>query len=838
MPLPGVIGDLFSIRTDYPVVICGLDGAGKSTLIDEWHASNGKTTRQESSWFTTVTMQQAGRGRVTFRDAPSHGSASFGPKVDEMCFASGQAGLLYVHDVSSDRVDESLARLHQYIEEVLYSRGGRGVWVLVNKMDLIPAPERLKVFNNLETKFGFELCKYGGAFRWQVLALPEFSARSARDTREAFDLLAEELFQAPPRSSAAVKGHVAEPAPADAAAPGAEEDLDTSVEMSEAEIEEWWDSFLHGKMKRNWRHVDYLRAVYMIILEPENESKGVMEIATDVATKVHDFKQRFVTFPLPPESRTVTVFWVYHVKMAESSYGKLLAELVREHGGCIPSHFSNVLNHMPELADEKLPLSYFSSDLLGSKYSEQFWMLPDLRALPEAPETTRKKPIRRIKLTNHGDQDRVLRFAFAVVQRYLRKDSTQRRSWFIDLGFVAFEQRTIRLRIQDASIPVYSLTHIYFYVQMVHLVLSQLLTAGASQDDVYNMSYPVFRDLSQLHPMTWKTYYTNTKWFSLEARVQFNPPDLQPLPNQLTVPLPTAIPPNDHYHSLGRIPELPSLEILNFHLSILLSAAKSLPSPLPPSSVTSHPALLSYLHTHVLSPQPVPSPTTIKSHITLLSTTTPYSPSHLIFWTSQLLSAATTTSLPDPNHIYLSLHPPLSSLPWKPSGPDPVTGIWTRYHNCPCHFGIRMIPQISPEAVLYPFNYPYDHPAQSTHACECHKGEEIDHDTFAKLCGEGYARRELEEKRSRGLVAGPRTLSKDPWENFMRFNVALAWEGLWGVCERRGGWDGMGFFGLEDEGEVEGDAVEEGDDVKGVEQLSVEGGTTEGDEDEDWEVVA
>jgi hypothetical protein len=229
--------------------------------------------------------------------------SAFGPKYDELCFAGGQAGLLYIHDASSDRVGESLARLHRYIEEVLYDRGGRGVWVLLNKMDLVPSSDRLRVFNNLETKFGFELCKYGGGFRWQVLALPEFSARSARDVRGAFDVLAEELVQAPPRSSAAVKGHIGEPASAGATAHRVEDDLEANVEMSEAEIDEWWDTFLHGKMKRNWRHVDYLRAVYMTMFEPENENKGVLEIATDVATKVHDFKQRFVTFPLPPESR-------------------------------------------------------------------------------------------------------------------------------------------------------------------------------------------------------------------------------------------------------------------------------------------------------------------------------------------------------------------------------------------------------------------------------------------------------------------------------------------------------------------------------------------------------
>ncbi|KAK4447146.1 hypothetical protein QBC34DRAFT_468476 [Podospora aff. communis PSN243] len=852
MSLPGVIGDLFSSRPEYPVVICGLDGAGKSTLIDEWHASSGKCTRQESTLFKTVTMQLAGRGKVTFRDAPSHGSVSFGPKRDELCFGGGQAGLLYVHDASSDRVDESLARLQRYIEEVLYARGGRGVWVLLSKMDLVPQSDRLRVFNNLETKFGFELCKYGSAFRWQVLALPEFSARSARDAREAFEMLAEELVQAPPRSSAAVKGHAAELASAGAAATQIEDDLETNIEMSEAEIDEWWDMFLHGQMKRKWRHVDYLRAVYMIILERENDNKGVLEIATDVATKVHDFKQRFVTFPLPPESRTLTVFWVYHVRMAIKAYGKLLVSLFRGRDCCFPSHFPNILNHMPELTDEKLPLSYFSSDLLGSKYSEQLWMLPDLRTLPELPQVqvTREKPTRRITLTNHGDPERVLRFAFAVVQRYLRKDSTQRRSWFIDLGFAAFEQRTIRLRTQAASIPVYSLTHIYFYVQMVHLALSQLLTTGTSQDDIDNISYPVFRAVSQLHPMTWTSYYSNTKWFSLEARVQFSPPDLQPLPNHLDLNLQpnTPIPANDAYRTAGHIPELPSLEILNFHLAVLLSAAQSLPSPLPPSSVTSHPALLSYLHTHIISPSKSRSPSesskSITHHLTLLSQSTPYSLPHLTFWTSQSLSALSSTSLPDRNHLYLPIHPPLHSLPWKPSGVDPATDRWTRYHNCPCHYGITMNPQIGPSAVSYPFDYPYEHPPQRTHSCACHKGEEIDHDRFAELCGEGYARRELEEKRSRGLVAGVRTLSSDPWENFMRFNAALAWEGLWGVWYSRGAWEGGGeadLRGLEGQGWMEKgkeDGIGEGGEAKvdgvneGMGKLSVDE-----EEDEDWEVV-
>lgn len=501
-----------------------------------------------------------------------------------------------------------------------------------------------------------------------------------------------------------------------------------------------------------------------------------------------------------------------------------------------------MLTHMPQLLIQDLPKSYFSSDILSSKHADEYWTLPNLHGLTELPTKFDPGLGRQITLQQQGDPDRVLRFAFVVVQRYLRGDSSRRRSWFVDQGFACLQQNTIRLRTLEPSlnIPAFSTTHTYFFVQMVHLALSQLPipSTGSKKTPLHqSITYPAFKALFNLTPTIWTKYYTRKTWYGIAARAAFVPPDLQPLPVGFdTLLSPFSIPLNTPFHAAGLLPEIPSLETLNFHVSILLSDAQSLPSPLLPSpllpsSVTSHAALLSYIHSYILLPSTPSSP-----HLTLLTTHSPYTRPQASFWLSQSLRAA---------------HPPSpkrpSTLPLHPSFADPVTGIWRRFHNCPCHASLEMttlLPGgIGPNPVDYPHAYPYEHPPQRTHRCRCHFGEELDHDAFARACAEGYEVREEmyvllmlplplkcwmssvtnvvdgnREKQMGGVVARTATLSKDPWENFVRFNPVLAWEGLVGVyfsdegwkageADRRG-WDG----GLElgDEGE-EGMEKEEGE---------------------------
>ena len=267
-----------------------------------------------------------------------------------------------------------------------------------------------------------------------------------------------------------------------------------------------------------------------------------------------------------------------------------------------PEQFASVLEYMPEIQNEKLASVYFSPDLLRSRYAQDYWMLPDLHGLVELPTKPARFLGRQVAQKQQGDPDRLLRFAFVIVQRYLRADSTRRRSWYIDLGFAAIQQHTIRLRIQDASIPAYSVTHVYFYVQMVHVALSQLLSSGGTPEDIERMSYPAFRELFRITPAVWTQYYSQTKWYSLECRVNFLPPDLQPsLPTRIdSIASSTlTIPANDPYYHDGLLPEIPSTEILNFHLAVLLEDAKSLPTAatIPASSVTQMIDLAATVHT-------------------------------------------------------------------------------------------------------------------------------------------------------------------------------------------------------------------------------------------------
>ena len=286
-----------------------------------------------------------------------------------------------------------------------------------------------------------------------------------------------------------------------------------------------------------------------------------------------------------------------------------LGQSRRPHGQPPPitaswASFESVLTHMPQLLIQDLPTSYFSSDILSSKRSEEYWTLPDLHGLTELPKQHEPGLGQQVILQQQGDPERVLRFAFVVVQRYLRGDSSRRRSWFIDQGFASLQQATIRLRALEPSlgIPTFSTTHAYFYVQMVHLALSQLPDTPESRTPLHqSITYPAFKALFRLTPTIWTKFYQHKTWYSIAARTAFTPPDLQPLPLRFdSLPSPLSTPPDAPFYHAGLVSEIPSPEILNFHVSILLSDAESLPSPLPPSSVTTHSALVNYIHAHLL----------------------------------------------------------------------------------------------------------------------------------------------------------------------------------------------------------------------------------------------
>lgn len=65
---------------------------------------------------------------------------------------------------------------------------------------------------------------------------------------------------------------------------------------------EFWNGFLHGRIVP-FRHREYIRVAYITLGLPENQERGLLEIATDFANSIHAFKLRNSQFQLLPESR-------------------------------------------------------------------------------------------------------------------------------------------------------------------------------------------------------------------------------------------------------------------------------------------------------------------------------------------------------------------------------------------------------------------------------------------------------------------------------------------------------------------------------------------------------
>ncbi|KAK4098964.1 hypothetical protein N658DRAFT_430879, partial [Parathielavia hyrcaniae] len=338
--------------------------------------------------------------------------------------------------------------------------------------------------------------------------------------------------------------------------------------------QEFQVAFHHGRLVP-WKHKYYIRAAYLTLLRRENSDKGLLEVATSFAAEVHNFKQRGSQFQLLPESRTLTVFWLYQIKLAISAF--------RVYHHTAPGLISvkRVIHFFPELMDEKLPNTYYTSVMLKSPHAENFWMLPNLRDLVEPLIYEDPKFRERLTKKQHGDPERLLRFAFAVVQRYLRPGETRRRSWFINIAFSSLQKYAMHLRSVEPLAAPFSETQLYFYVQLVHAALSQLTSAGKGEL-VQDMSYVLFKEIFGISPSEWTAHYTSKLWDSLEARGRFVPPDLKPLPDCIYGGKfrfdynPSSVGLNEPFNKAGLIPELPSLEILHFHQTILLEDAKSI----------------------------------------------------------------------------------------------------------------------------------------------------------------------------------------------------------------------------------------------------------------------
>ncbi|KAJ5647714.1 hypothetical protein N7490_004086 [Penicillium lividum] len=229
----------------------------------------------------------------------------------------------------------------------------------------------------------------------------------------------------------------------------------------------------------------------------------------------------------------MTIFWLAQIQSAIIKYKSHQLDATE-----LPSwtDFQSVLLHTPSLMNTSLWIQYYNKENIFSKAARESWCPPDKKPLPGLSASNQDHPFVRA-----NDPDRLLRYAFSVVQDTLR--SGARRGQVIKEALELLQVTTIRLRGTHPTIPPYSETRAYFWIQIVHAAIQSFTenpgnsTSEASILDVSvsRLSSASFNVLFGLNSDSWKQYYSDEVWTSIGARMTFIPPDIRPLPS-LIVP--------------------------------------------------------------------------------------------------------------------------------------------------------------------------------------------------------------------------------------------------------------------------------------------------------------
>jgi len=348
--------------------------------------------------------------------------------------------------------------------------------------------------------------------------------------------------------------------------------------------------------------------------------------------------------------RTLTVFWPYHVRLAIRAMEEHEEKYDYKADG-----FGRLKNYLPALFIPELHKVYYSEELLRGEYAERFWMLPDLRELVVSDISGHVSPEVReqlFKVANNNesghDPERVLRFSFYVVRRYLRPREPRSRNIILIYAFASLEKYLIRLRTKHKAASPYSLTQTYFFIQLVHAALAQL-ASHRHANFVQDLSFPLFKQISGISSTSWQDYYSKKLWNSFEARASLVFPDLKPLPDTVT---PFADLSRNDFQSrltdefldVGLIPELPPLEFLHFYQDLFMATVPSLPERMSPAGVTSYETFIKYTHESIFSPSDSDTLLPLAHHnLNLLIISSPLSARKFTFYLRSCFHSTTNT---------------------------------------------------------------------------------------------------------------------------------------------------------------------------------------------------
>lgn len=635
-------GDWVLGKKDTTVLLVGLSGAGKTTLLYKGYfveelntiptvAFNVETINHNGHRFTIWDL--SGKGICNTLSSDSIDSDTGALRI---CDYPSQnitpdSVVLFVHDCSFDerQTEASVKLLHECLEQLL-GRCGH-LRVLLNKQDLLPTESSNTIALHIRGRFKEELRKYAGANHdWEILDLPRICPQRGGKLLHVLDNVVAALGSKTERRLPFPKGDDNQ-----FCDPECFETFSQSVEMSTSselpasigdmkqsktltmDDNTFWTLLLKADIK-HWDHHSYLRAAYKVLLDALNQKRGIWEATEQFQHHIRrlkhsikniffDLDNRYVAKLLSRERkiftetyfiRTMTMFWMHCLDLAINRY---IRKNRLDQSVCI-ADFEKILLSSSSLMNASLWEIYYSKGLMFSEESKDYWRLPDLKSLPvlATSQTSQKRGVS-VGVTE-ASSDRIIRFAFTVVQKYLTSQDT-RRGFIIKHALSSLQSTTQRVRASNPTMEPYSETQVYFWIQVVHAAFASFIKISEKPSiSSSQLSYDNFQTLYNIGPTMWREHYSTKLWNSIEARIAFYTPDLKPLPNFIK----TKSTGFAHIHFNGdaeqnlppSCPELPSAESLAFLTSLINDEARTIPHPIP-SKITNHAHLLMLLYEHL-----------------------------------------------------------------------------------------------------------------------------------------------------------------------------------------------------------------------------------------------
>ncbi|PNP61570.1 hypothetical protein FNYG_13720 [Fusarium nygamai] len=557
-------------------LVLGSDTSGKTTLLYRLKLKEA-VQALPTIGFNVETIDYPDGEKVTLWDVG--GCDAIRPLIRH--YMTQDRFLIFIQsctDTEPWRVEFSLEYLRMGLN-MMIEYEAKHMFIIFNKQDLLSEEERPIIVKDLKDKIEAETKPYADKLDIKILDTPGLSALGGCQVHNVMDEIRKTLKPKTAAKDTKAEIEMREKGPG-------EEELRNKIRTANAQSVDantFWESFLDGSLE-SWDHYTHLRAGFFVMHDCFGRGLGLLECADEFMKHLNRLREGNPERFRNTAHKTMTIFWLHQIQVAAIEYQAHSLDK-------FPSReaYADIVFSAAHLMNSNLWRAYYTKDLLFSPLARANYSLPDLQPLPTIKQVT-SAPVQE-KVTN--DVDRLPRFAFSVVQKTL--SSKLRRGGVVKQALEALQSSTMRLRALDSSVPPYSETQAYFWIQIIHAYTRSLEVESSESQFT---TYEAFKPLFDIKGDEWKEYYSQSTWESIAARMTFVNPDKKPLPNIFNLPsqarkdlaVSQMI---NATNNRSTNTHLPPSEDLDFLAAILIDEAKLIPES--ELNVASHASLITFL---------------------------------------------------------------------------------------------------------------------------------------------------------------------------------------------------------------------------------------------------